>query len=149
MCPAACSSAFSDKWKLIVKKAKENYFIPYYINKKICVCVCVCIYIYKYMKVKVLVAQSNPTLCNSMDYSLPSFSVCGILQAIQEWVAMSFSRISSRPMDWTQLSCTAGRFFTIWDTEWAYTHTHKHICIYIHTHIYMFYFSLTPQKILE
>ena len=34
----------------------------------------------------------------------------GILQArIVEWVAISFSR-SSRPRDWTQVSCTADRF---------------------------------------
>ena len=29
---------------------------------------------------------------------------------------MSFSRGSSWPRDWTQVSCTAGRFFTIWAT---------------------------------
>ena len=41
---------------------------------------------------KVLVAQSCPTLCNSMDCSLPGSSVHGILQArIPEWVAISFS----------------------------------------------------------
>ena len=36
--------------------------------------------------------QSCPTLCNSMDCSLPGFSVHGILQArTLEWVAISFS----------------------------------------------------------
>ena len=45
------------------------------------------------MKVKVKVAQSSPTLCDSMDYA-----VYGILQArILEWVAISFSRGSSQP----------------------------------------------------
>ena len=29
-------------------------------------------------------------------------------------MAISFSRGSSRPWDWTQVSCKAGRFFTIW-----------------------------------
>ena len=49
---------------------------------------------------KVLVAQSCLTLCNSMDYSPPSSSVHGILQArILEWVAISFSRGSSQPRD--------------------------------------------------
>ena len=44
------------------------------------------------------VAQSCPTLCNPMDYSLPGSSVHGILQArILEWVAISFSRGSSWP----------------------------------------------------
>ena len=36
-------------------------------------------------------AQSCPTLCDPMDYSPPSSSVHGILQArILEWVAISF-----------------------------------------------------------
>ena len=46
--------------------------------------------------VKVLVAQSGPTLCDSMDYKPPGSSVHGILQTrILEWVAISFSRASS------------------------------------------------------
>ena len=40
-------------------------------------------------------------------------SVHGILQArILEWVAIFFSRGSSRPRNQTQVSCNAGRFFT-------------------------------------
>ena len=51
-----------------------------------------------------------PGLC-----SPPGSSVHRILQArILEWVAMSFSRGSSRPRNWTQASCTAGRFLTNW-----------------------------------
>ena len=62
---------------------------------------------------EVLVAQSCPTLCYSMDCSPPGSSVHGILQArILEWVAITFSRGSSWPRDWTQASCIAGRFFT-------------------------------------
>ena len=58
--------------------------------------------------VKVKVAQSCPTLCNPMEYT-----VHGILQArILEWVAFPFSRGSSQPRDRTQVSCIAGRFFT-------------------------------------
>ena len=41
-----------------------------------------------------------------------------ILQArILEWVAMPFSRGSSQPRDQTQVSHTAGRFFTSWATR--------------------------------
>ena len=41
----------------------------------------------------------------------------GILQArILEWVAISSSRGSSQPRDWTQVSHIAGGFFTIWAT---------------------------------
>ena len=46
------------------------------------------------------VAQSCPTLCNPMDCSLPGSSLHGILQArVLEWVAIAFSRGSSRPRD--------------------------------------------------
>ena len=49
---------------------------------------------------KVLVTQLWPTLCNPTDCSPPGSSVPGILQArILEWVAISFSRESSRPRD--------------------------------------------------
>ena len=63
------------------------------------------------------VAQSCPILCDPMDCSLPGSSVHGIFQArVLEWVAISFSRGSSWPRDWTWVSCIAGRRFTIWAT---------------------------------
>ena len=62
----------------------------------------------------VLVAQSCPTLCNPRDSSPPGSSVHRILQAkILEWIDIPFSRRSSRLRDQTQVSCIAGRFFTI------------------------------------
>ena len=69
------------------------------------------------MKVKVLVAQSCLTLCNPVDCGLPGPSVHGILQArILKWVDIPFSRESSQPgSNW--VSCTVGRFFTIWATK--------------------------------
>ena len=52
-----------------------------------------------------------------MDCSPPGSSVHGILQTrISAWVVISFSRDSSQPRDWTQVSCIAGRFFIIWAT---------------------------------
>ena len=61
------------------------------------------------------VAQSCPTLCDPMDYT-----VHGILQARKlEWVAFPFSRGSSHPRNQTQVSRTAGRFFTSWATREA------------------------------
>ena len=61
-----------------------------------------------------LVAQSCPTLCDPMDYSLPGFSIHGILQArILEWVTISFSRGSSQPRDRTRVSRTGGRRFNL------------------------------------
>ena len=67
--------------------------------------------------VKALVSQLCPIVCDLMDCSLPGFSVHGIFQArILEWVAIPFSRGSSQPRDWTWVSCTVGRFFTVWAT---------------------------------
>ena len=55
-----------------------------------------------------------------MDCSPPGSSVHGFLQArILEWVAIFFSRGSSQPRDQTQVSCIAGRFFTVWTTREA------------------------------
>ena len=66
-----------------------------------------------YLKVKVWIAQSCPTLCDPMDYT-----VHGILQArILEWVAFPFSRGSSQPRDWNHVSHIAGEFFTSWATN--------------------------------
>ena len=62
------------------------------------------------------VAQSCPTLCDPMDYT-----VHGILQArILEWVAFPFSRGSSQPRDQTQVSHITGRFFASWATREAH-----------------------------
>ena len=59
-------------------------------------------------------------LCDPIDCSLPSCFVHEILQVrILEWVAIFFSRQSSQSRDQTQVSCTAGRFFTIWATSGA------------------------------
>ena len=64
------------------------------------------------------VTQSCPTLCDPMDCSLPGSSVHGIFQArILEWVAISFSKRSSRLRDWTRVSRIIGRHFTIWATR--------------------------------
>ena len=64
------------------------------------------------------VAQSCPTLCDPMDCSLPGSFVNGIFQArVPEWVAISFSRGSSRPRNWTWVSRIVDRCFTIWATR--------------------------------
>ena len=59
-----------------------------------------------------------------MDYSLPGFSVHGILHArILVYIAIPFSRGSSCPKDPNWVSCIEGRLFTIWAT-WE-THGYK------------------------
>ena len=55
-----------------------------------------------------------------MDFGPPGSSVHGISQArILEWVAISFSRVSSQLKDQTWVSCIAGRLFTNWATREA------------------------------
>ena len=55
---------------------------------------------------------SRGQLCKSMDYTIH-----WILQArILEWVTVPFSRGSSQPRDWTQVSHTDSRLFTSWAT---------------------------------
>ena len=57
-------------------------------------------------------------LCDTMDCSLAGSSIHGIFQArILEWVAIFFSRRSSRPRDWTWVSLIVGRCFTLWATR--------------------------------
>ena len=44
----------------------------------------------------------------------------GFFQArVLQWVAISFSRESSQPRDWTQVSHTVDRRFTVWATREA------------------------------
>ena len=53
-----------------------------------------------------------------MDCSRSGSSVREILQArILEWVAIPFSRGPSWPRDGSQVSCIAGKFFTVWATR--------------------------------
>ena len=65
----------------------------------------------------VLVTQ-RVWLCSAMDHSPLGSSVYEILQARRlACVAISFSKGSSQSRDRTQISCIAGRFFTIWVTR--------------------------------
>ena len=84
------------------------------------------------------------TLSDPMDYSLPDSSVHGIFQArILEWVAISFSRESSRPRDQTQVSRIVGRCFTIWATR-EVLYNCIYVCIYQHTHFLHLSISQPP-----
>ena len=59
-------------------------------------------------------------LCDPMDCRPPGSSVHGILQPrILEWVAISFSRGSSRPRDRNWVFRITGRCFTLWATREA------------------------------
>ena len=70
-----------------------------------------------------------------MGYSPPGSSVHGISQArILEWFAISFSKGSCQPRNWTWVSCTAGRFFTRWATREALYGTQLSINCWSWTH---------------
>ena len=124
-----------------------NYFldsptksIRFHVNmerffRNVATAMCIRIYIYVYIYTIYIqyihtyvcvVGQSCLTLCDPMDGSPPGSSVHEILQArILEWVAISFSRGSSQPRDWTWVFHITGRCFTLWATREAYTHTHS------------------------
>ena len=105
----------------------------------LCVCVCVC----------VLAAQSGLTVRDPMDRSPPGSSVHGVPQPrIVEWVAMPFSRRSSQLRDRTPITCSTGRFFTIWATREIYIITYYIckayiLCMYVHLYICKAYFRVS------
>ena len=72
-----------------------------------------------------LVAQSCPILCDPMDCSPPDSSVHRISQArILQWLAISFSRGSSRSRDWTHVFCIGRHILyhcVTWETRLATT----------------------------
>ena len=74
---------------------------------------------YHFSGTEMKVAQSRPTLCDPIDYTL-----CGILQArILERLAFLFSRGSSQSRDQTHVSRIAGGFFASWATREALSDT--------------------------
>ena len=114
-----------------------------------------------------LIAQSCPTFYDPKDCSPAGFSMQRNFQErIVEWLAISYSRGSSWHRDWTQASCTACRFFTIWATlsnkwinEWmGYFDCHleptrtgslefavKHFCLLLCV-IKKFFFFFLPRE---
>ena len=93
------------------------------------------------------VTQSCLTLCDPMDCSQPGSSIHGILQArILVWVAISFSRGSSRPRDPTQVSLTVGGFFTIWPTRGT---VHLQIVKMVYLELFYCYIVYIKPKIKE
>ena len=92
----------SDKWYYLLL-FKENDVKTFSLEK------------WKKVKAKSL---SHVQLCDPMDYSPPGSSIHGVLQArILEWAAISFSRGSSWPRDWTQVFPIASRRFNLWATR--------------------------------
>ena len=81
-------------------------------NPVICKLVAGCIVVY--------LLSCDQLFCDPMDCGLPVSSVHGILQArILEWIAISFSRGSSWPRDWTHVPCIGRWMPYLWATEEA------------------------------
>ena len=94
---------------------------------------------------EVEIAQSCPTLCDPMDYTIH-----GILEArILEWVAIPFYRRSSQPRDWTQVSHIAGRFFTSWaarEAQYKYIEFRKVYLLWHDSFVYYLYLCMSLEK---
>ena len=81
--------------------------------------------------------------CDPMDCSPPGSSVYGISQAkILEWVAISFSRGSFQPRDWTCISCTGRWILYHWVTREAHWSLHPPCNKGKEIHIYIFWVYL-------
>ena len=85
-----------------------------------------------YSMSKVCQLLSCVRLYNPMECSWLGSSVHGILQAgILWWVAIPFSRGSAWPEDQTQVSCLAGRFFSVRATREANVETFLNLLILV------------------
>ena len=91
-------------------------------------------------------------------YSPPNSSVHVVSQTrILEWVAISSSRGSSQPRDWTQVSCIAGGILTHWTTRDAPRVQEKNKisgavsteCVSFHTTIKIKISSVKPLKVRD
>ena len=67
-----------------------------------------------------LVAQSCPTLASPWTVACQA-PLSKEFSTVLEWLAIPFSRGSSCPRDWTQVSGIAGGLFTVWATREAHT----------------------------
>ena len=102
------------------------------------------------MKLKLLLIQTCLTLCSPMDSSLSGSSVHGILQArILEWVIHSLLPGSSPPRDQTQVSCIAGRFFTIWAAREAHMFSYCMLSLFSHVQLFVTSWTVAHQAPLS
>ena len=117
-CPVDCSRSGLISLHLSFPKKHKSQFL---VKKHTMPCFVICVHFYNLrLPYCMLVTQSCLTVCDPMDCSPQGFSVHGILQGrTLEWVTIPFSRGSSQPRGWTQASCMAGGFFTVWAASWA------------------------------
>ena len=100
----------------------SSFFLNFWLYKQAILFEMLCLFSSNDLEIQlcVLATQLCSTLWDPMDSYPPGFSIHGIFQAWKlEWIAIPSSRGSSWPRDWTQVSCIAGRLFTIWATREA------------------------------
>ena len=73
-----------------------------------------------YLLVWCIKVKQNSLSCVQL-FATMDYTISGILKAkMLEWVTYPFSRGSSRPRNWTGVSCIAGGFFTNWTIQEAH-----------------------------
>ena len=83
---------------------------------------------------------SHVWLCNPMNWSLSGSSVHGFFQArMLEWVAISFSRGSSWPKNWTLVSRTVCRQTLYRMSHQGSLSLYIYMCVYIYIHTHVLY----------
>ena len=116
--------------RLVGRKIEGRAFFPLVWNQSIpkrILDIILCLFYHAIVKFPLLfhccacsAAQFCPTLCDSLDCSPPGSFVHGISQArILEWVAISFSRVSSWSRNRTWVSCIGRRILYHWATREA------------------------------
>ena len=120
--------------RLVGRKIEGRAFFPLVWNQSIpkrILDIILCLFYHAIVKFPLLfhccacsAAQFCPTLCDSLDCSPPGSFVHGISQArILEWVAISFSRVSSWSRNRTWVSCIGRRILYHWATREALWNT--------------------------
>ena len=98
--PDNCFFYWSTVYNIVlVSNVQQSDSVAYILLFRLFFIVGYCVYAY---------VQSWPTLCDPIDSSPPGSSAHGIFQTrILEWVAISSSRWSSWPRNWTCVSCVS------------------------------------------
>ena len=97
-----------------------------------------------------LVTKLCLTLSDPMDYSLTRSFVHGISQArILQWVAISFSRGSSQPRNWTHISYNGRQMLYLWATWGSQISFNKDLFFTWQTYPLDFHFIFYDSKEVE
>ena len=98
----------------------------------------------RHMHAGLVASQVMFDFCNTMNCSLTGSSVHGISQAdILEWIAISFSRLSSWPRVWAHISWNGRWVLYHWATREALPDTYPQDKVIFLSHVQFFVIPLT------